>query len=998
MKQSKIKLHRPQRKLLVCALAACMALAAGSVYAQSTAATLKGQVTGGAAAGAEVTLTNVNTGYTRQTLANEDGSYIVLGIPPGSYRIDVAASGGASKTTAVTLQVSQTATLNLDVGGSSTPSSGASTLEAITVTSGPLLETKTSEVGSFVTQRQIAALPQNSRNFLAFADTVPGVVFETRSDGSSQLRAGGQSSNGVNVFIDGVGQKNYVLKGGISGQDTSPGNPFPQGAIAEYKVVTQNYKAEYDQLSSAGVVALTKSGTNEFHGDVFLDYTDQDYRAARPSEDGREKAQSLTKQYGLTFGGPIIKDVLHYFFSYEAKDILRPSDVFPGANVQPSQLPAELQRFIGPSSLPFNEDLYFGKITWTPGQDHLVELTAKWRTEHQIDGIGGIDTSDFGNDKSNNEKRVDLRYQYTFGDWLNDAHVTYEDSFYNPESINQTGYGVRLERTNPNNPRDAVLNYGAGQNFQRKGQSGMSFQDDLSWFGLNWAGSHIIKMGVKYKQIDITAFEQSPRNPQFFYDIGESYTVPNRVQFGNLVPGAGTLDIKSANSQLGLYIQDDWEVNQKLTLNLGIRWDYERTPSYLNFKPRPELVAALQAWPNIQNTDYNINDYIGNGSNRKAFKDAIAPRLGFSYDLFEDQRHVIFGGAGRSYDRNLFDYLALERSKGVFPSYEFQFNTPAHPCAVGTGTCLAFDPRYYDPANLAPLVAANPNLGGEINLINNKLKTPYSDQFSIGMRNTITLADTDWNTSATLSRINANDGIYFALGNRYPDGGFRSDPSYTWGSQPWGFGIPGFGTLLIANNGIESKTNQVLLSLEKPYTQESGWAMTLAYTYTQAKENRLNAANGDEHYVFDYADPSGQGFLRALNIPRHRVVLTGNWDGPWGVVYSGKATYASPFAKDAVNCFDGADFNHCRFDPLVPSGTFGQRQIDLAASKNIDLGEGLGLGFRIDILNVFNYRNYTDYDTWRGGPNDANANFGNINGPGILDPTRTVKLSIRATF
>src|SRR5690606_19114810 len=121
--------------------------------------------------------------------------------------------------------------------------------------------------------------------FLAFADTVPGMAFEQNpANGSTKLRGGVQNANNVNVYIDGVGQKNYVTQGGITGQDASRGNPFPQLAIGEYKVITSNYKAEYDQISSAAVTAVTKSGTNEFKGSFFWDYTNKDCREPRESE------------------------------------------------------------------------------------------------------------------------------------------------------------------------------------------------------------------------------------------------------------------------------------------------------------------------------------------------------------------------------------------------------------------------------------------------------------------------------------------------------------------------------------------------------------------------------------------------------------------------------------------------------------------------------------------------------------------------------------------
>jgi len=154
----------------------------------------------------------------------------------------------------------------------------------VSVTAASLVEVKTSEVGQTISLHQIQTIPQVSRNFLEFADTVPGMVFSVDSSGHTSLRGGAQNNSSVNVFIDGVGQKSYVKEGGVSGQFASQGNPFPQLAIGEYKVITSNYKAEYDQISSAAVTAQTKSGTNEFHGELFGTYTDQDLRKRTPAE------------------------------------------------------------------------------------------------------------------------------------------------------------------------------------------------------------------------------------------------------------------------------------------------------------------------------------------------------------------------------------------------------------------------------------------------------------------------------------------------------------------------------------------------------------------------------------------------------------------------------------------------------------------------------------------------------------------------------------------
>lgn len=997
---------RLNRKLLTCALASCLAVVAGGAMAQSTSATLRGQVTADStpAGGATVTATNTQTGLSRTVQSNASGGYSLGGLPPGSYKVDVTANGKTSSKT-VQLLVGQTATLNLGVGGMAETASGqgATTLDTVTVVAAPLVETKTSEVATYVSTKQIEALPQGSRNFLAFADTVPGMIFDTKSDGSTQLRSGAQSSNGVNVFIDGVGQKSYVLKGGIGGQDGSRGNPFPQLAIGEYKVITSNYKAEYDQISSAAVTAVTRSGTNEFHGDVFYDNSGlRNWREPTPAEERSGiKAPSGEEQYGVAFGGPIIKDRLFFFGTYEAKSFDIPRTISIGGNFPSAvPIPQELVALTGSSSTPFDEDLYFGKLTWQPGDDHLVELSVKRRVEAEIKDIGDRNTAAYGKTNNNESTRFDLRYQWSGMDWLNDAHITYEDEFFNPRAITLAP-GILIQDPN----RGAMLNIGGGQDFQNKGQKGWGFQDDLTFTGLE---GHTIKMGFKFKSVEISAFEQQPFNPQYSVDLLENLVqgrgtlatyVPYQVRFGAPLPGIGDRNIKSTNKQYGIYIQDDWEVNDKLTLNLGLRYDYERTPGYEDYVTPPDLVSALRGWSNIHNANvgYNIEDYISNGSNRKAFKDAWQPRLGFSYDLFADQRHVVFGGAGRAYDRNLFDYIALEQSKSTFPSYTVLFNTLAHPCTVGTGLCFNWDPSFYNKENLYALVNSNPNTGSEVNMIHNDIKVPYSDQFSLGMRNTVTLGANDWNTSATLVHVRSHDGIIFSLGNRYPDGTFYG-PGRTFGGAPFGQPIPGYGSLIKADNGLETRMNQLLLSADKPFTRDSPWGVTLAYTYTDSEENRSNAANSDEHYVFDYPNLNDAPWVSSIGISKHRFVGTGIVER-WGLTFSTKLTVASPIAKDVLNCLaptqpgqDGCA--HGTFE----AGYFDDAdffQWDIAVQKEFVIEGDVRFRIRGDVLNVTNARNWIDFNTFRGVNGVQDPLWGErTTGSGITLPTRTFKLSM----
>ena len=990
---------------LVAASFVVVATAPGISIAASSDATLRGH----AAANAIVTAKDVATGAVRRTKADSDGSYALVGLPPGTYQIDAGA--GTERT--VTLSVASTATLDLVAGAAS-----ATNLNAVTVSATALTEVKTSEVGTNVSLRQIDTTPEASRNFLEFADTVPGMVFTRNADGTTGLRSGAQASSAINVYIDGVGQKNYVLSGGVTGQNASQGNPFPQLAIGEYKVITSNYKAEYDQISSAAIVAETKSGTNTFHGDVFGDFTNTAMRAKTPSEiANNKKTPSHEKNYGFDLGGPILQDKAHFFVAYEGKKYNTPTTVVPGVTGVTNLLPASAQAQLGPASLPFNEDDWFGKIDFEPTDKDRFEISGHYRDETSVSGIGGVTTPSAALNTINTDKRFDARWDHSAYSWFNRLQFTYEDAFFSPTPANfgagntYTLTGAQLNRT--------ILQTGNSPLAQQnKGQKGPSLQDDLTFNDLEWHGDHVIKMGFKYKAVKLTAQDAGDANALFNYAVtttGGTESIPYQVQFGSPTPGQSPV-ANSSDKQFGTYIQDDWAVNDKLTLNLGVRWDYEETPSYLNYVTPANVIAAFNSQdPNapagqtyaqsLAKGGVNVNDYISTGSNRSAPKNNFAPRLGFSYDINGDENHVIFGGIGRSYDRNLYEALQVEQTKSVLSQPTIQFNTPDVPCTVGVNSCYAFDPSYLNISTLQALVAGT-NTGKEVDLVNNNVKTPYSDQFSIGMRNKVG----EWNTSATLAVVRSYEGLVYSLGNRYPTGDFWQN-----GSQPWGNGIPGFGSLIIGNNGLETRTTQLLLSAEKPYTKESHWGATIAYTYSHSRQNHNNGDPTDQ-YAFDYATVGNYPFISS-GVAHHRVVMTGNLDGPWGFVFGGKLTLSTP-VPDVAMAFYGAPATNQdsgatngaggRAIAIVPPGNgrflvggkiFGYRDLDLQATKNFKVYGNLNAYVRIDLINAFNWNNYSGYlENW-GSNGVLNKRPVVYNPTGdVTGYTRTLKVSLGMNF
>ena len=210
-----------QRSLLATALVGCLALT-NAAYAQSASSTVRGKVAG-AEAGTAVTATNTADGSVRRTTTNADGSYTLLGLAPGTYRVEA----GPGSEQVVRVSVASSATLNLapNTGvAEAAPAGEATDMATVTVTAPALEEVNTSEVGQNISLRQIQATPQGSRNFLEFADSVPGMVFERNENGRTSLRGGAQNTSSTNLYIDGVGQKSYVKKGGVAGQ-------FDSGAI-----------------------------------------------------------------------------------------------------------------------------------------------------------------------------------------------------------------------------------------------------------------------------------------------------------------------------------------------------------------------------------------------------------------------------------------------------------------------------------------------------------------------------------------------------------------------------------------------------------------------------------------------------------------------------------------------------------------------------------------------------------------------------------------------
>src|SRR5215472_13231792 len=281
-------------------------------FAQTGTSVITGTVmdsSGGAIPSVDVTLTNQETGTKQQTLTNDTGSYRFAALPPGTYRIEAQLVGFERLSRGpITLQVSQTLAmdLTLQVGQIG---------QTVDVTeAAPLIESQTSDVGQAVTRQMIAALPLPNRAASSLAALAPGVVMIDNGTGTAENYpvfsvAGGRARN-----------QNFVLDGGNVSNAVGLTRPqqltsLPVDAMQEFKVIANNYSAEYGH-STGGIIAMsTRSGTNEYHGSLFESLQNDVFNARNFFSATR--APVRLNQYGGTFGGPIRKNQTHFFVTWE---------------------------------------------------------------------------------------------------------------------------------------------------------------------------------------------------------------------------------------------------------------------------------------------------------------------------------------------------------------------------------------------------------------------------------------------------------------------------------------------------------------------------------------------------------------------------------------------------------------------------------------------------------------------------------------------------------
>jgi hypothetical protein len=927
MKHTLRGLHRICRA----ALTAALLFAAGSGVAQTTTARLQGVVrdaAGAVVADVVVVAVQTETGFKRVAATGPDGSYDLV-LPPGTYEVTL---GNTDQKAVVRLQIGQT----IERDFSAAPV-GSISAEVSVSAATPEPELKTSEVATNVTTEQIARLPQSTRNFLNFAALAPGVNL-SHDELRQEFTYGAQGASNTNVFIDGSSYKNDVLQGGAVGQDSSRGNPFPQNAVQEFRVVTQNYKAEYQKASSAIISAITKSGTNELHGEVFALYQNKSLVAQdRLSKNRGEKKPEYTRwQPGLSVGGPIAADRLHFFFSYEGNYQDREASVFLGDANWPASFRQHFTSYVGLFPQNFRSSLFFGKVDASLSEGSTFDLSGDVRHETDIRDFGSQLSHDSGRELGIDTRTIRGKHTALLsgGKMLNEALVSYQNFKWN-----QGSSGLDT----PSLVYEGLLTIGGNPTSQDISQKRLSVRDDLSLLSLHFlGGDHLVKGGFTFDYLQYHVLKYQNATPAFYFRPSTFISTPGDFPFRARF-GTGDPDLSTDNRQYGLYIQDDWRATPRLTVNAGLRWDVE-TDMLNNDYVTPSNVQAGFA------STYPAN-YFSTGSNRSTDYSQVQPRVGLSFDVRGDGKTVVYGGYGKYYDRTLYNDILDEKFRLQWGDREFWFSADGSP--QDGRPAIKWDPSYLSAAGLQGLIDRGIAPSPEVYLLDSDLKAPSSDQWSLGLRHDFGVL----NASVSYNGVYSKNQITWTCGVKNPD--FTCN----WGARP--AAAQGLGFSLLSRRK-EGWYNSGQLVVDKPFS--GGWGARLTYAYADSEQT------GNDLFSFQLLDPEFGTRQRSPGVQKHTINFTALANLPLGFQASTLISLGSGYPFFVTDCSAGWD----KCVDLAGGGDPPKwtESIDVRLEKRFLFGGSFDAGVSAQVINLFNFTNEQGYQGFKPALPEVNASFG----------------------
>ena len=826
-----------------------------------------------AIANASVTLTNQDTGVATSTKSDGAGVYEFSFVKPGVYSLRAEAPGFKTFLQKdVTLAVDERGRIDpvMEIGAEST----MITVEANT----PGVQTESSSLGDVVTNRKIVEVPLNGRFFLDIALLTQGTVAPSTNNrtflavpsgiGISGINASGTREDATNYVFDGINLSDMVQN-----QITFQPNI---DMIQEFKVQTNAFSAEYGRNAGIIINGVSKSGTNGFHGTVFEFVRNEKFDAKNFFDPAGPIIPFKRNIYGYSVGGPIIKNRTFFFTSYEGRqgrEVASLKTQVPTAAQRAAVTNPVIQKllalmpaandstgtfFVGPASRTRSLNQFSGRIDHNfTDKDFLFGMFLSNRDQRTEPTLQNNNLPGFGDTRPARRELLVLGYTRVISPSItNELHAGLNRvliSFNQDDVANPSAFGI----TSPSAVFPQLFisggaEFGGINGFpQGRGDTTFDYSDTLSWI----KGRHSLKFGADFRRF---------RNNNTNGGTGGIINFANLTSFLNGVVSSATETALPATPALrvvgfGAFVQDDFKVNRQLTLNLGVRWEYNGVPN--------EIFNRL----GVYNFATQTVTAVGTGGVERPYNRQFTnfgPRVGFSYDPFGKGKTVVRGGAGIYYDQpvtNIVTGLAA--------------NPPFATSVNNTSNVNIANPFNLPPGGASSLAAVDPNFkSGVVYSYNiNVQQETFGTVFQVGYVG----------SQGRHLRIfgDANQGIN--------------------GIRP----ITKFSSITVQESVSNSDYNGLWLSANRRLTK--GLTFSASYTFSKSIDN--NSVGSSNPQVQNFYNLAGERALSDFDA-RHRFVLSG--------VYLLPFTANGAFTKRVVEGWSFSPILNLQsgnpFSPIVP--------------------------------------------------------------------------------
>ena len=841
-------------------------ISASSLFAQITAATISGTIkddTGAVLPGADIVARNLETGTTRSAVSNGAGDFTLAGLPPGTYEVRVGLTGFSTTVRRLELAVAQQAglTITLKVGAAQ---------ESVTVMAGAVLvDTQSSVLSALVPEKTIEELPLNGRNYINLATLEPGIINFTEKSGTSsstrgvQLNINGMGGRSNSYLIDGANMRGYAGIATVTAADSTLG----VDTIREFRVVTNAFSADYGRAMGGIISIATKSGSNDYHGSAFEFFRDSRFDAPNYFDVG-DPPPFRRNQYGFSAGGPIRKNRVFVFGGYERlqEDLgitlttTVPTAAVRAGNVSPSVKPyldlypkpngpdlgGGVAQYLYVFNRPTRENYGQARVDVQISDRHSFFVRETVDKAHQLLPAGTVSLPQFQTDSTSNNQFLTVEEKWVATPaLLNTARFSNSILQFEQLPVNSLASPLSFFPSAPYMGSIAVAPLTALGNDSTTPSTNdityWTYSDDLTYT----RGKHLLKTGVLVEHA--FSSKQTTTNSRGAYTFANlnSFLAGNARQFQGVLPGS-VLVRERPNTLFGAYIQDDFRTADRLTLNLGARYETYSVPSEKNGFDAylPDLVTSTST--------------VVGGPFINPSRTNFAPRVGFAWDVNGSGRTALRGGMGLYYDtdgtfNSSFGIAAF--TPPFAPTVNLQnpaFPTPVLPPSITTAGALALrtlDYHIKQPRAWTYNINVQRELGHDM-----AATIGYA-----GSRGYDLVSAIEGNPVVPVPQPN---GMLF-----FPAGAQRRNPAWT--------------SIDLRTSNGRSTYNSLQAMLQKRFSK--GYQVQLSYTLSKTMDNTVAQLNVDSVNTSVYAqnpyDPNADWAPAPFDI-RHVFAANATWEIP----------------------------------------------------------------------------------------------------------------------